>query len=47
VRPRAEAISPVPGGVGPVTDVWLLHNTVIAAKLAAEQGPASYTTSAW
>jgi methylenetetrahydrofolate dehydrogenase (NADP+)/methenyltetrahydrofolate cyclohydrolase len=49
VRRRAEAISPVPGGVGPVTDVWLLHNTVIAAKMAAEQGPgpASYPTSAW
>jgi methylenetetrahydrofolate dehydrogenase (NADP+)/methenyltetrahydrofolate cyclohydrolase len=49
VRQRAEAISPVPGGVGPVTDVWLLHNTVIAAKLAAEMGPgpASYPTSAW
>jgi methylenetetrahydrofolate dehydrogenase (NADP+)/methenyltetrahydrofolate cyclohydrolase len=38
VRPRVEAISPVPGGVGPVTDVWLLHNTVIAAKLAVELG---------
>lgn len=39
VRPKAEAISPVPGGVGPVTDVWLLHNTVVAAKLAGDLGP--------
>lgn len=31
VSTRAEAITPVPGGVGPVTDVWLLRNTVAAA----------------
>ncbi|MDQ3578119.1 MAG: bifunctional 5,10-methylene-tetrahydrofolate dehydrogenase/5,10-methylene-tetrahydrofolate cyclohydrolase [Actinomycetota bacterium] len=31
---RAEAITPVPGGVGPITDVWLLRNTVAAARLA-------------
>lgn len=30
----ARAISPVPGGVGPVTDVWLIRNTVTAARLA-------------
>lgn len=35
VAPRARAITPVPGGVGPVTDVWLLHNTVRAAQLLA------------
>jgi methylenetetrahydrofolate dehydrogenase (NADP+)/methenyltetrahydrofolate cyclohydrolase len=34
VAARAEAISPVPGGVGPITDVWLLANTISAAKLA-------------
>ncbi|MDQ3576392.1 MAG: bifunctional 5,10-methylene-tetrahydrofolate dehydrogenase/5,10-methylene-tetrahydrofolate cyclohydrolase [Actinomycetota bacterium] len=34
VAVRAEAITPVPGGVGPITDVWLLHNTVAAARLA-------------
>ncbi|KAA9166128.1 bifunctional 5,10-methylene-tetrahydrofolate dehydrogenase/5,10-methylene-tetrahydrofolate cyclohydrolase [Amycolatopsis acidicola] len=28
----ARAITPVPGGVGPVTDVWLLRNTVLAAE---------------
>jgi methylenetetrahydrofolate dehydrogenase (NADP+)/methenyltetrahydrofolate cyclohydrolase len=32
VAPRARAITPVPGGVGPVTDVWLLRNTVTAAR---------------
>lgn len=36
VAEKARAISPVPGGVGPITDVWLLHNTVSAARLAAE-----------
>lgn len=30
----AAALSPVPGGVGPITDVWLLANTISAAKLA-------------
>jgi len=35
VAPRARAITPVPGGVGPVTDVWLLKNTVLAAQLLA------------
>ena len=33
VASRAEAISPVPGGVGPITDVWLFANTVKAAGL--------------
>jgi methylenetetrahydrofolate dehydrogenase (NADP+) / methenyltetrahydrofolate cyclohydrolase len=31
VAERAEAVSPVPGGVGPITDVWLLHNSLLAA----------------
>jgi methylenetetrahydrofolate dehydrogenase (NADP+)/methenyltetrahydrofolate cyclohydrolase len=31
----AEAVSPVPGGVGPITDVFLLSNTVRAARLRA------------
>lgn len=34
VAERAEAITPVPGGVGPITDVWLLRNTITAARLA-------------
>ncbi|MUL78998.1 bifunctional 5,10-methylenetetrahydrofolate dehydrogenase/5,10-methenyltetrahydrofolate cyclohydrolase [Mycolicibacterium sp. CBMA 226] len=32
---RVRAITPVPGGVGPVTDVWLLRSTVLAARLQA------------
>jgi len=31
VARRAEAVTPVPGGVGPLTDVWLVHNAVRAA----------------
>lgn len=34
VEPVAEAVSPVPGGVGPITDVWVLRNTVRAARIA-------------
>ena len=33
----AEAVSPVPGGVGPITDVTLLANTVLAARLQARR----------
>lgn len=36
VASTAEAISPVPGGVGPITDVWLVKNTVAAARLTAD-----------
>jgi methylenetetrahydrofolate dehydrogenase (NADP+)/methenyltetrahydrofolate cyclohydrolase len=32
VAARAEAISPVPGGVGPITDIWLLRNALEAAR---------------
>ena len=35
VAAKAEAVSPVPGGVGPITDVWLLRNTAEAARLQA------------
>lgn len=50
VMSRASAMTPVPGGVGPITDVWLLHNTVLAAKLraGADRGDPSRTpVSAW
>jgi len=34
VLPLVEAVSPVPGGVGPITDVWLLRNALVAARAA-------------
>ena len=34
VATMADALSPVPGGVGPITDVWLLKNTVTAARVS-------------
>ena len=41
VAEKAAAITPVPGGVGPMTIAMLLVNTVRAAKLqAAERGAA-------
>ena len=33
VATGAEALSPVPGGVGPITDEWLLKNTTGAARI--------------
>src|SRR5579872_2391017 len=39
----ASAVSPVPGGVGPITDAWVLHNAV----LAAEHRQAGGADSAW
>jgi methylenetetrahydrofolate dehydrogenase (NADP+)/methenyltetrahydrofolate cyclohydrolase len=33
VEPIVEAVSPVPGGVGPITDTWVLRNTVHAARI--------------
>jgi methylenetetrahydrofolate dehydrogenase (NADP+)/methenyltetrahydrofolate cyclohydrolase len=35
VAPRVRAITPVPGGIGPVTDVWVIRNTTVAARNAA------------
>ncbi len=35
VAAKARAITPVPGGVGPMTITMLMHNTVLAAKTAA------------
>jgi methylenetetrahydrofolate dehydrogenase (NADP+) / methenyltetrahydrofolate cyclohydrolase len=39
VSARAEAITPVPGGVGPITDVWLIGNTLVAAGIVARVEP--------
>lgn len=39
VREKAAALSPVPGGVGPMTITMLLHNTLQAAKLQADGQP--------
>ena len=35
VKEKASAITPVPGGVGPMTITMLMKNTVQAAKVAA------------
>ena len=35
VRQKASYISPVPGGVGPMTVTMLVHNTVMAAQRVA------------
>ena len=35
VKEKARAITPVPGGVGPMTIVMLMSNTVKAARMAA------------
>ncbi len=35
VKEKARAITPVPGGVGPMTITMLMMNTVMSAKLAA------------
>jgi methylenetetrahydrofolate dehydrogenase (NADP+)/methenyltetrahydrofolate cyclohydrolase len=32
VRQKASLISPVPGGVGPMTITMLLHNTIVSAE---------------
>lgn len=37
VEPVASAISPVPGGVGPMTRAMLLHNTLEAARYRAQR----------
>jgi methylenetetrahydrofolate dehydrogenase (NADP+)/methenyltetrahydrofolate cyclohydrolase len=40
----ASAVSPVPGGVGPITDAWVLHNAVLAAehRLASDGGQGAF-----
>ncbi len=38
VAPRTAAITPVPGGVGPMTIAMLMQNTLTAAKTQTQQG---------
>ena len=38
VSEKASAITPVPGGVGPMTIAMLLQNTLLAAQQAAAKG---------
>jgi len=38
VSRKASAISPVPGGVGPMTITMLLYNTLQSARAAAARG---------
>ena len=38
VKEKASHITPVPGGVGPMTRAMLLHNALIAAELAGMKG---------
>jgi methylenetetrahydrofolate dehydrogenase (NADP+)/methenyltetrahydrofolate cyclohydrolase len=40
VEPIASAITPVPGGVGPMTRAMLMANTVAAARSVAARGGA-------
>jgi methylenetetrahydrofolate dehydrogenase (NADP+) / methenyltetrahydrofolate cyclohydrolase len=40
VREKARAITPVPGGVGPMTRAMLLSNVVKAARRLLEAEPA-------
>jgi methylenetetrahydrofolate dehydrogenase (NADP+)/methenyltetrahydrofolate cyclohydrolase len=35
VKEKAAAITPVPGGVGPMTITMLMHNTLLSARIAA------------
>lgn len=46
VREKAGYITPVPGGVGPMTITMLLANTLKAAELAAETGRSARRASA-
>jgi methylenetetrahydrofolate dehydrogenase (NADP+)/methenyltetrahydrofolate cyclohydrolase len=38
-RERAAWITPVPGGVGPMTVAMLMHNTLEAAKMREREPP--------
>ena len=42
-KERASWITPVPGGVGPMTVAMLLHNTVLSCKKVAKQSQPQFT----
>lgn len=44
--PRVSAITPVPGGVGPMTIAMLLSNTVQSAERRADRGESAHRTGA-
>lgn len=46
VREKASYITPVPGGVGPMTRAMLLHNTIISAERMLGERPKSLKLSA-
>ena len=39
VTGKASSVTPVPGGVGPMTITMLLYNTVLAAQLTRKTNP--------
>ncbi|HZB84693.1 MAG TPA: hypothetical protein VE288_17805 [Rubrobacteraceae bacterium] len=38
VEPKASAITPVPGGIGPMTRAMLLYNALRAARFQVKRG---------
>ncbi len=46
VREKASYITPVPGGVGPMTRAMLLHNTILSAERTLGERPKSFKLSA-
>ncbi len=46
VRQKASYITPVPGGVGPMTRAMLLHNTILSAERTLGERPKSFKLSA-
>ncbi|MGH8326284.1 MAG: bifunctional methylenetetrahydrofolate dehydrogenase/methenyltetrahydrofolate cyclohydrolase, partial [Steroidobacteraceae bacterium] len=46
VREKASYITPVPGGVGPMTRAMLLHNTILSAERTLGERPKRFKLSA-
>jgi methylenetetrahydrofolate dehydrogenase (NADP+)/methenyltetrahydrofolate cyclohydrolase len=45
VRSRARAVTPVPGGIGPLTDLWVMRNAAVAARLNCGPAPLAAGTA--